>query len=73
MAGKNWNYLRHWSGKAFAYDSRYGAYGTGNKAQGKKNAQERASALRRAGGLARITLERQDYGSYWVVWSHGGR
>ena len=71
MKGDNWNWMRHWSGKTFAFDSQYGAYGTANKSQGKKDALERANALRRKGGLSRVTLERHDYGLWWVVWSHG--
>ncbi len=71
MKGDNWNWMRHWSGRTFSFDSRFGAYGTANKVQGKKDALERAASIRRKGNLARITLERQDYGSWWVVWSAG--
>lgn len=63
------NLRREIGGHVFLFDSRFGAHGTGNFHQGKKDAQERADSIRRQGRLARITKERMDYGIWWVVWA----
>lgn len=57
---------RLWDGYVFHLDSRFGAYG--QKAQAKRDAQQRASAIRHQGDMARVTYEKMDYGVWWVVW-----
>lgn len=59
---------RHFGGVQYERDGRWGAYGEGNRKQGKIDAEEHARALRNDGYLARVTLERMDYGQWWVCW-----
>jgi hypothetical protein len=59
---------RKFNGHLYVQDGRWGAYGEGNHNQGKLNAEEHARGLRNDGYLARVTLEKQDYGKWWVCW-----
>jgi len=57
---------RHWGGKTYEFYNRHGAYG--QRKEAKALATTDAEELRRDGFLARVTMERQDYGIWAVVW-----
>lgn len=65
--GEGVNRIRRYGGNVYEYYCRYGGRDSDSE-ESKTNANITASELRTKGCLARVTLERQDHGVWWVVW-----